>query len=115
MKVYVHRNLHKGGYSILDAKTHRVIDYQMEVYLENVEFRIRKYGQNRVRSSKQKNVHAFAVGTLVAKFKIKELLKITYNPYVHDFFVEVESGKEVHKSLRCVLNKDGCFITKLIA
>lgn len=66
-------------------------------------------------AAKQKNVHAFAVGTLVAKFKIKELLKITYNPYVHDFFVEVESGKEVHKSLRCVLNKDGCFITKLIA
>jgi hypothetical protein len=111
-KVYVHRNLHKGGYSILDAKTYRVIDYQWEVFLENVEFRVRKYGQAMVRKQKQKNVHAFAVGFIVDKFTANDALRITYDPYAHNTFVEVESGEEVLQSFRCILNEKGCFIVK---
>ena len=62
-KVMVYYNLHKHTFSVTyDSKVIMHADY---VKLEDVEFRVRKGGKEKVRDEKRKNVHAFVIGKLL--------------------------------------------------
>ena len=62
-KVMVYYNLHKHTFSITYKS--KVIMHADYVKLDDVEFRVRKGGNERVKREKQKNVHAFVIGTLM--------------------------------------------------
>jgi hypothetical protein len=112
MKVYVYRNLHRGGYSILDPKTKRVIAHMVSVALKNVTFKVRPGGRDRARLSGHKNVHAFVIGELVESLPEKPLVKVSYDPRVHDGFVQSVSKQRVVIADMCLMDTTGCYITE---
>ena len=62
-KVMVYYNLHKKTFSV--SYDNKVILHADYVKLGDVEFRVRTGGRNKVRTEKQKNVHAFVIGNLL--------------------------------------------------
>lgn len=98
-KVMVYYNLHKHTFSI--KYNERVILHADYVKLEDVEFRVRSGGRQKVRDEKNKNVHAFVIGTLMdyCQYPCDNLpeppsdVVVTYNPYKYDTFV-IKSTEE---------------------
>jgi hypothetical protein len=121
--VWVYRNLKHGRsskplYSIM--QNGRVVDRRHRLVLRDVTFKVRESGRQRVLLEDRKNVHAFAVGTLVGSCcgidrNGKDLpVKIGYNPHNDSTFMAVVMNKWVRKlaypihSARCVLlNENG--------
>lgn len=113
MKVRCYWNLHRKIWSVQDAKSRRVIAHADQVLLDDVEFKVSETGRQRVLVEKRKNVHAFAVGELVAMtppdnwsartgelaLDIKQRGRaVTYNPYKAGTFV-AECGSIVKEIL----------------
>jgi hypothetical protein len=102
-----------GGIVVLKA------DY---VRLENVRFLVSESGKSRVRSEKQKNVHAYVSGTLVdyCKNPCEDLPKpknnvvITYNPYRDEFFNIKSTGEIIRRAdeVEMINSKDKIFLVK---
>lgn len=100
-RVMVYYNLHKHTFSV--KKNDRVILHADYVKLGNVEFRVRQGGKEKVRSEKQKNVHAFVIGDLLdyCEFPCEIIPNeptdkvVTYNPYKYDSFVYKDSEEPV--------------------
>jgi len=97
-RVRVYWNLHKKCWSVQDTKTNRVVDHTFALNLVDATFKVQQGGKKRVRSQGRKNVHAFVVGTVDVKKPMagshNGAVKVTYNPYKHDTFVEVYSETE---------------------
>lgn len=77
--VWIYWNLNRDCVSVqYDGK---VIGYAKSVIIENVTFKIRESGRQRAIRDGQRNVHAFAIGTLVAADWIenKKALPIAWN------------------------------------
>lgn len=60
--VRVYRNLHKGGYSVMQKG--RVVAHADELHLVDVKFVVQESGRKRTLREGRKCVHAFAVGRL---------------------------------------------------
>ncbi|WP_442952566.1 hypothetical protein [Paenibacillus sp. Leaf72] len=93
VRVYLNLNM-MGRFSIQDFKTGLVVAYAESVLLNEVEFRVRKSGQEKARKEKCRNVHAFAIGSFVSSNHDCPLeLSSTgyYNPFKVDHFVDEES------------------------
>lgn len=120
LKVMVYYNLHKKTFSIQHKGL--VIAHADYVKLNDVEFRVRKTGKNKVRSEKRKNVHAFVVGKLMdfCKYPCDSLPEekngnvITYDPYIYDSFVKKENGEPIYKAteVEMINNRNKIFIIK---
>lgn len=100
-RVMVYYNLHKKTFSIQYKGL--VIAHADYVKLNNVEFRVRQGGKEKVRSEMSKNVHAFVIGDLV-DFKPypstdipspSSSKSITYDPYKYDSFVYRDTEEPV--------------------
>ena len=100
-KVKVYYNLHKHTFSV--QKNNLVVLHADYIKLENVEFRVRQGGMEKVRQEKSKNVHAFVIGTLVdfCEYSCDDIPEeptgeiVTYNPYKYDSFVYKETEEPV--------------------
>jgi hypothetical protein len=103
-KVMVYYNLHKHTFSV--KKGGVVFLHADFVKLEDVEFRVRKGGRERVNLEKSKNVHAFVIGTLVdyCQYPCDSIPKepsgdiVTYNPYKYDSFVYKQTEEPVFQA-----------------
>jgi hypothetical protein len=100
-RVMVYYNLHKKTFSIQYKSL--VIAYADYVKLNNVEFRVRQGGKEKVRTDLEKNIHAFVIGNLI-DFKPypstdipspSSSKSITYDPYKYDTFVYRDSEEPV--------------------
>lgn len=96
MKVRVYYNLHKGCLSVQGRtkKGWRVWKHTTEIMLKDVTFSVSQAGRERVIREGRKNVHAFVVGTLVDTCSTS--VRVTYNPYLYDSFVEESSKRPVY-------------------
>jgi hypothetical protein len=116
----VYYNLHKHTFSV--RYNNKIILHSDYVKLENVEFRVRPGGKDRVRSEKQKNVHAFVIGTLMdyCEFPCENLPEepnnniVTYNPYKYNSYVMKDTEEPIfHANEVEMINlKNKIFITK---
>lgn len=77
--IRVHRNLHRGCYSIVQHG--RVVGHEDTFCLLNAEFRVGEKSRQRVVREKRKNVHAYVKGTETNVPLPSGLRKVTYNPY----------------------------------
>jgi hypothetical protein len=119
-KVMVYYNLHKHTFSV--SYQGKVIIHADYVKLQDVEFRVRQGGKEKVRGEKRKNVHAFVIGTLVEFceypcFEIPEPPSedvVTYDPYKYDSFVNKFSQEPIYfaKEVDMINSKDKLFIVK---
>jgi hypothetical protein len=119
-KVMVYYNLHKHTFSI--TYQNKVIIHADYVKLGDVEFRVRRGGQERVKKEKSKNVHAFVIGTLLdyCDYPCDNMPMpssdkvVTYNPYKHNSFVFKDSEEPVYyaQEVDMINSKDKLFIVK---
>jgi hypothetical protein len=103
--VFVYRNLHKGCLSVQQDGIVRC--HVLNIVLEDVEFRVSKAGQKRVRDEKKKNVHAKVKGMVVNK--PSEILELGwhrgyYNPYQ-------TTGKYLKSAKFCDIDADAGILT----
>lgn len=97
----VYYNLHKKTFSIQYKGL--VIAHADYVKLNNVEFRVRQGGMEKVRAEMSKNVHAFVIGDLVDFIAYPSTdipsatssKSITYDPYKYDTFVYRDTEEPV--------------------
>jgi hypothetical protein len=103
-RVKVYYNLHKHTFSV--QKNNIVVLHADYVKLNNVEFKVRQRGMEKVRQEKSKNVHAFVIGNLVdyCKYPCDEIPEeptgniVTYNPYRFDSFVYQDTELPVYNA-----------------
>jgi hypothetical protein len=99
--VKVYYNLHKHTFSV--QKNGLVVLHADYIKLEDVEFKVRTGGREKVRQEKSKNVHAFVNGTLIdfCQYPCDDIPEepvgdiVTYNPYKYDTFVYKETEEPV--------------------
>ncbi|RUL46529.1 hypothetical protein [Lysinibacillus antri] len=113
--VRVYRNIRKNIFSIQDRKTRRIIAYADSLLLTDVEMKVGRAGQLRVRKERQKNIHAFIVGKFLENDNQEVIMKdnwkpVYYNPYKTDTFINLENGEPVYKAPRGYLEDGKCFI-----
>jgi hypothetical protein len=116
----VYYNLHKHTFSV--TYENKVIIHADYVKLGDVEFRVRRGGQERVKKEKSKNVHAFVIGTLLdyCDYPCDNIPMpssdkvVTYNPYKHNSFVFKDSEEPVYyaQEVDMINSKDKLFIVK---
>jgi hypothetical protein len=113
-RVQVYRNLRKRLFSVLDRKTRRLVAYKDTLILSDVEFKVYKSGQERVRRDKQKNVHAYVIGNYVgSQVEDSEFdILVYYNPYLTDTFITLDSKNPIYKADKCYLINGMCYIDK---
>ena len=117
-KVKVYYNLHKHTFSV--QKNNLVVLHADYIKLEDVEFRVRQGGMEKVRQEKSKNVHAFVIGTLVdfCDYPCDDIPEeptgdiVTYNPYKYDSFVYRETEEPVFnaKEVDLINSKNKLFV-----
>lgn len=119
-KVMVHYNLHKHTFSI----THKglVISHADYVKLNDVEFRVRQGGREKVVKEKRKNVHAFVIGALIeyCKYPCESLPSepnnhiVTYDPYKYNSYVMKDTQEPIYKTgeVEMINSRNKIFITK---
>lgn len=108
-RVQVYKNLHKGCYSVRDAKTKRVIYHTNKIYLQEVVFKVSESGRQRVLKEKRKNVHAMVEGVWLPFLPVTMSTKysIVYNPYKGNKFHCLTIGQDVESLPKVILNKGG--------
>jgi protein-tyrosine phosphatase len=117
-KVKVYYNLHKHTFSV--QKNGLVVMHADYIKLENVEFKVRPTGKEKVRQEKSKNVHAFVIGELVdfCEYPCDDIPEeptgdiITYDPYKYDSFVYRETEEPVFnaKEVDLINSKNKLFV-----
>jgi hypothetical protein len=98
-KVKAYWNLRRNCWSIMVKR--KVIGYASTLLMRDVTFKVSEKSRQRVISSKQKNVHAFAEGIIVEQDSEKpySLTKmITYNPYRFGYFFDKHSLQKVESN-----------------
>ena len=82
-EVKIYKNLHNGLFSVMQFGL--VVAHVESFTMFNVTFKVSESGRQRVIKEKQKNIHAFIIGTLSsvnAEFiTTDKCSSITYNPY----------------------------------
>ena len=113
MKVKVYYNLHKKCYSIVSLEKEsygRVIKHSNCVPLFDAQFKVSEKGRQRVLRKKQKNVHAYVVGTWLGHLNDEitisgtPIKSATYNPYKYRSFVDATSEKPLAKAKQVLLS-----------
>lgn len=114
-RVEVYRNLHAGTWSVRDLELGRVVAHPKMVSIRDATLVVQPAGNNKVRDTGRKNVHAFVRGEawfsdgsltkLVARIlKAEGYRKASYNPYENTLFVDKETGEAVVKAAHVVLD-----------
>jgi hypothetical protein len=99
MKVFVYWNLTKSVWSVKalqGPKRGLIIAHATHVVLENCEFRVSEKQRQFVIKNKRKVVHAGVAGYLKDNedLPISESIKVTYNPYKYNSFVNKENTEQ---------------------
>ena len=117
-KVMCYYDLHRHTFSVTyNGLVMLKADY---LKLNDVEFRVRQGGKQKVRDEKRKNVHAFVIGNLddYCEFPCRNIPVpesndvVTYNPYKYDSFVIKTTKEPIYKSneIEMINIKDKIFL-----
>lgn len=98
-KVGIHKNLHrahnnKGDWSVKHPSTFKLFGHRNEVMLEDCSFKVRQSGVKTFRESREKTVHALAIGSETAKRLLLGWVEISYHPAVGHFFIKGDAEKK---------------------
>lgn len=106
MRVYVYRNIHRGGYSVRHKG--KVIAHVESISLANVRFLVGKAGNAKVRREKSKNVHAGCSGIWIGDVSLLgQSTKVTYNPYKFTSFVRKADESSIKTAKIATIDASG--------
>ena len=89
--VKIYRNLSSKCFSVMQDSI--VTAHVDAVVLSNVIWRVGQAGRLRVIREQQKNVHAFAIGTITSRLISLRAEWVHYNPYLDTHFNVVRDGR----------------------
>lgn len=114
-RVFVYFNLHKYMFSVkaLEGEFEgQVVMHADTVFLKgDCSFSVSKAGRDRVRRTRQKNVHAGVIGNLSFSEVVVPKLEVSYNPYLYDTFVLSDTKNPIHKANGAILKDKKVFIS----
>lgn len=106
MRVYVYRNLHRGGYSVKHKGI--VVAHVSSITLTDVRFLVGQAGNAKVRREKSKNVHAGVSGIWVGDVSLLgQSTNVTYNPYKYTSFVRRSDESSIKSAKIAVIDASG--------
>ena len=105
--VKVYRNLRTGTFSVQHQGL--VVAHLETVHLLGVRFAVSEAGRQRVIRDKQKNVHAFLIGTLTDQAPATAEA-VSYNPYHAGHFFAKQTGAAVYTAPAATLTTGRIFI-----
>lgn len=104
--VKVYRNLKYKAQGLFSVQFGGLVVAVLEtVQLSNVVFKVGEPGRQRVIASRQKNVHAYAIGTFTSAQQPSATVAISYDPYQVGHFFRVEDQAPIHSAAAVVLSK----------
>lgn len=124
--VHVYRNLNRNGKVYSIRQNGLVVGHTTCLTMINVQFFVNKSGQQKVRKTKKRNVHAYIIGKIALKgvlgynaekcekYNNQLSAKIDYNPFKHDYFMctnLISISLKVKLALGVIINKYGVFAT----
>jgi hypothetical protein len=90
-------------WSVRSTATRRVVSHEAVVVLSDASFKVSEAGRQRVIREGRKNVHAGVEGFVESNTAIKEIpvsaIKVTYNPYKWNSFVDIDQNPVYHASV----------------
>jgi hypothetical protein len=91
--IKVYRNIRTGLWSVMDAKTGKVVGCTDSLVVANAKFQVSAKGIQRIRETRRKRVVAFVVGSFVS-YAWDESCQdsVRFNPYEFDFFVDAHGS-----------------------
>ena len=93
-QVKVYRNLKNGLFSVQYGGL--VVAHLATVQLRGVSFKVTESGRQRVLTQRQKNVHAYAIGTFTTAAQPTATEPISYDPYHAGHFFRVQDHEPIH-------------------
>lgn len=117
MQVFCYMNLHRSTpgrpvYSVMDAKTRRVIAWEEKIFLTDVWFKVSEAGRQRVLREKRKAVHAYVCGEWTSNEVLTNRYG-SYNPYKGEHFFDRETGEALHTAPFARLDAQGLSYSKM--
>jgi hypothetical protein len=106
-RVKVYRNLQNGLFSVQFRG--RVVAHLATVQLVAVTFKVTETGRQRVLTCRQKNVHAYAIGTFTQVAQPAATEPISYDPYRAGHFYQVHNEQPLLSALAVVLHQGKAF------
>jgi hypothetical protein len=107
MRVETYYNLHLHTLSYRPTVKGGKVSHTDQIHLKNVSFAVQPAGRAKVLEEKRKNVHAFVRGDLVEVGQSRppkdEWVKVTYNPYKYESFVEAETGEPIFAAREVII------------
>ena len=120
-KVMVYYNLNKHTFSI--TYKNKLISHSDHIKLNDVEFRVRPGGNEKVGREKKKNVHAFVIGNLedYCEYPCENIPSepndniVTYDPYKYKSFLVKSTNEPIYNAseVEMINSRNKIFITKL--
>lgn len=102
-RVKVYRNLQNGLFSVQYGG--RVVAHLDTAQLSGVVFKVTESARQRVLKARQRNVHAYAIGTFTASAQPTATEAISYNPYHAGHFFRVKDQAPVHSAAAVVFSR----------
>ena len=100
-KVKVYYNLHTYLFSIIAMEGEykgKVVAHGNNILIQDeIKFHINKAGQEKARKIRQRNVHAYVVGTFKGIEQKKLEKRGYYNPYTTDTFIDSDTKETLNK------------------
>ncbi len=98
-----YRNLNQKGVMSIRQQVNKswlVVGHSQDLVMRNVNFQVSLASRDRVIRSGHKNVHAWAVGTLIGAeiSNLPPLFEIYYSPFEQSWFTLRESGERLDRA-----------------
>lgn len=107
-QVRVYRNLKNGLFSVQFGGL--VVAHLATVQLRGVLFKVSECARQRGLTQRQRNVHAYAIGTFTTAAQPLATELISYNPYTAGHFFCVGSQAPIHRALAVVLRNGKAYV-----
>ena len=108
-RVKVYRNLKNGLFSVQFGGL--VVAHLATVQLTGVVFKVTETARQRVLAQRQRNVHAYAIGTYTSAAQPTATEPISYNPYQAGHFFRVEDQAPIHSATAVVLSNGKAYVS----
>jgi len=115
MKVFVYYHSRRKCWSVksLEGPTKgKVIAHKEEVILKDITFKVSEVSRQKVIKTKRKNVHAGLQGTWVERESKNCNVKVVYNPYKYDSFIDLSSQQKIFKAEEAILKNKQVYVCR---
>ena len=113
VRIYRNLNNFRMSLQVKQGKSWIVVGHVTEAVIQSVTFKVQESGRQRVLRDRQKNVHAWGQGTLVAQCDdaILATIDLAYDPYQNTSFVQRGTSHPIVACQYLVVRNNQVFVS----